>query len=238
MDTKRFIKIPYSLLVHPRYQNLSASAKLLYSYLADRAQLSANNGWKDINGNVFIYCTIHETQQLLGCGHNKATAIMQELERFSLICRTPQGLGKPHRTVVYPCDSAGKPTPNAPAKRRNSRRPDIPKPATNKTDILRPINIDTAANMIRNMCTDATISDLPIDSLKSIVDCLADLICYPENAIPFGTHRVPYDDVCRRIWALTPLDIRTIHMGYQYHNKPTLCLQEYILEYLTEKSSV
>lgn len=101
----RFYRVPKVLLE----SELSLEAAALYSLMLDRVGLSVKNGWTDGLGRVFIYFVQKDVQKLLRCGHNRATAFMRELERFGLIERKRQGLGKP--AIIYvknfsACESA------------------------------------------------------------------------------------------------------------------------------------
>ena len=99
MDNESFFKMP-KMLFAERYKGLSAEAKLLYGLMLDRMQLSAINGWCDKNGEVFIFFTIAETSEMLGCGHDKATRLQRELEKHNLLRRKYQGKGKPAKLYV------------------------------------------------------------------------------------------------------------------------------------------
>lgn len=90
MDNESFFKMP-KVLFTDEYKDLSAEAKLLYGLMLDRMQLSAINGWCDKNGEVFIFYTIAETSEMLGCGHDKATRLQRELEKHNLLRRKYQG---------------------------------------------------------------------------------------------------------------------------------------------------
>ena len=94
-----FFKMP-KVLFTEIYKGLSAEAKLLYGLMLDRMQLSAINGWCDKNGEVFIFYTIAETSEVLGCGHDKATRLQRELVKHNLLCRKYQGKGKPAKLYV------------------------------------------------------------------------------------------------------------------------------------------
>ena len=83
MDNESFFKMP-KVLFTDEYKDLSAEAKLLYGLMLDRMQLSAINGWCDKNGEVFIFYTIAETSEMLGCGHDKATGYSVSLK--NIIC--------------------------------------------------------------------------------------------------------------------------------------------------------
>ena len=92
MDNEAFFKMP-KVLFTDEYRDLSAEAKLLYGLMLDRMNLSAVNGWCDKNGEVFIFYTIAETSEVLGCGHDKATRLQRELVKHNLLCRKYQGKG-------------------------------------------------------------------------------------------------------------------------------------------------
>ncbi len=95
-DQFRFYRMPKALFDG----DLSLEAATLYSLMLDRVGLSIKNGWMDNLGRVFIYFVQKDVQKFLRCGHNRATAFMRELERFGLIERKRQGLGKPAKIYV------------------------------------------------------------------------------------------------------------------------------------------
>lgn len=97
-----YFRIPRQLITGERFKTLSTDAKLLYGLLLDRMGLSAKNGWYDKLGRVYIYYTLDEIQEDLGCGHNKAVRLMAELDTgkgCGLIERVKQGQGRP--TIIY-----------------------------------------------------------------------------------------------------------------------------------------
>ena len=104
----RFYRVPKALFGG----ELSLEAATLYSLMLDRVGLSVKNGWLDSLGRVFIYFVQKDVQKLLRCGHNRATAFMRELERFGLIERKRQGLGKP--AMIYVKNFSGRGNDAAP----------------------------------------------------------------------------------------------------------------------------
>lgn len=97
-----YFRIPRLLITEENFKTLSTDAKLLYGLLLDRMGLSAKNGWYDKQGRVYIYYTLEEMQEDLGCGHNKAVRLMAELDTgkgCGLIERVKQGQGRP--TIIY-----------------------------------------------------------------------------------------------------------------------------------------
>lgn len=98
-----FFKMPRQLFDVPCFKSLSATAKLLYGMLLDRMSLSARNGWHDDVGRVYIYYTVKEVCQDIGCSRNKAMRLLAELDTvkgIGLIERIKQGQGKPDKIFV------------------------------------------------------------------------------------------------------------------------------------------
>lgn len=116
-----FYRIPRQLVVGEAFRHVSTDAKLLYGMLLDRMGLSARNGWYDELDRVYIYYTIDEIMEDLGCGHNKAVRLLAELDTkgVGLIERKKQGQGKP--TMIY-VKQFVEPTP-----REKSAPPGLPK---------------------------------------------------------------------------------------------------------------
>ena len=59
-DQFSFYRVPKVLFTNDRFREVSAEAKILYSILLERMDLSAKNGWIDDQGRVYIICTIEE----------------------------------------------------------------------------------------------------------------------------------------------------------------------------------
>ena len=154
-----FYRIPRLLITDPTFKKLSSGAKLLYGLLLDRMGLSARNGWYDEQSRVFIYYPLAEIEQDLGCGHDKATKLLRELDTetgIGLIERVKQGLGKPTRIYVKAFSST-----------RNDRTPDCgdaapktaEKPHSGPREISSPDCGKTAGNYINNNYTEENYTD-------------------------------------------------------------------------------
>ena len=101
-ETFSFYRIPRRLVTGSEFRHLSTEAKLLYGLLLDRMGLSAQNGWYDDQGRVYIYYTVEEIMEDMCCGHGKAGKLLAELDThkgIGLIERKKQGQGKP--TMIY-----------------------------------------------------------------------------------------------------------------------------------------
>ncbi len=97
-----FYRIPKSLFTDERFSKLSSDAKVLYGLMLDRMSLSRKNGWIDRQCRVYIYFTLNEVMQQLGCAREKANRLMAELDSrgIGLIETKRQGLGKANLIYV------------------------------------------------------------------------------------------------------------------------------------------
>jgi hypothetical protein len=107
-DQYVFYRIPKLLFTDPELKKLSTDAKVLYGLMLDRMGLSLKNGWMDDEGRVFIYFSVENIMEMVGCGNAKCTRLLQELDTqngVGLITRVKQGLGKPDVIYVHKCVS-------------------------------------------------------------------------------------------------------------------------------------
>lgn len=148
-----FYRIPRELITGDRFKRVSTDAKLLYGLLLDRMGLSAKNGWYDEQGRVYIYYSLEEIQADLGCGHDKATKLLNELgmdKGIGLIERMKHGQGKPAMIYVKRFTTRAVP-PQSPAPQpgsqtaafqrsrlRKSRSPDCGKSAVKSAGYPQP----------------------------------------------------------------------------------------------------
>jgi len=85
-----FAKFPKPLLRMP----ISNDAKLLYTLLRDRFQLSLKNGVADEDGYPCCYFPNRQICEALHCAHDKATRLLRELEQAGMIYRRKVGRGR------------------------------------------------------------------------------------------------------------------------------------------------
>ena len=102
----RFIQLPNALF-EGALAGLSSDGKMLYSLLMNRRLLSEKNDLTDAQGETIVYFTNHEVCEKLKCAHDKATRLFRELERYDLISRRKQGLGKPDMIYVKVISDCG-----------------------------------------------------------------------------------------------------------------------------------
>ena len=96
-----FLAIPKIFFRKPEYKKMQTEAKVLYTLLLERMNLSRKHKWIDKLGRIYIIYTIEEIMEVLGCGDNKAVRLLNDLEKkFDLIERKRQGLGRPNLIYV------------------------------------------------------------------------------------------------------------------------------------------
>ena len=101
-DQYSFYKIPKLLFTDDYFKKISVEAKVLYGLMLDRMSLSVKNQWMDEEGRAYIYYSLEDIMDALGCSNKKAISIMKELDMdagIGLIEKKRQGQGKP--TMIY-----------------------------------------------------------------------------------------------------------------------------------------
>lgn len=103
-------KLP-SYLPMPRFlMNLSISntAKLLYTQLLGKAQLSQKNGWLDAQGRVYFIYPIHQMAVDMGKSITTIKDVLRELVTAQLLEKIPEGRGRPNRLyLLFPEEGVG-----------------------------------------------------------------------------------------------------------------------------------
>ena len=101
-DQFSFYKIPKLLFTEEYFKKISVEAKVLYGLMLDRMSLSMKNQWMDDEGRAYIYYSLEDIMEALGCSNKKAISIMKELDTdagIGLIEKKRQRQGKP--TMIY-----------------------------------------------------------------------------------------------------------------------------------------
>lgn len=243
-----FIKVPKDLFRMPQYSNLSALAKLLYGFLLDRTSLSAANRetWTDESGDCFVYFPITEIMERFGCGHDKAAALLLELEHAGLITRTLKNRGKPYRIVVQPfaMNPESRHPPNREKRTTDLENPEGNKTERNKTDLNKTDPITTAdresvmKEIKQNLCYDVLLEQIPKNLLDGIVDVIVDTLCTQTPTVRIAGETVPREEVCRRFRALDQMDIYYVNDLLKREPGEIRYLRSYILARLYEAKNL
>ncbi len=96
---EQFFKL-YKFLFEDEFNNMSIGAKVIYSIMLDRNELSIKNNLIDDKGEVYIFMKIEEIKKLLNCGEQKAVKILRELELVELIKKEKVGFNKPNKIYL------------------------------------------------------------------------------------------------------------------------------------------
>ena len=102
VEKNSFYRIPKQLFTLEPFKGLSSDAKILYALMLDRVSLSLKNNWIDDDNRVYIYFSVEDVMEQLGCGKNKAIKCLKELDvetGIGLIRKRRQGLGKTN--IIY-----------------------------------------------------------------------------------------------------------------------------------------
>ncbi len=86
-------QMPRWLFSDPRYADMNLDAKVVYTFLLNRFQLSRRNGWVNSYGEVFVIFPRKELAQELRVGEKRVTAAFQTLASLNLIWEKRCGRG-------------------------------------------------------------------------------------------------------------------------------------------------
>ena len=98
--TLRFYQVPKALFKNPAYEGLCMGAKLMYSILRDRLDMSIKNNWKDENGYIYLIYSLKELLNLLEIDEKTTIKYKKELVKYKLIVDKRVGQGNPNRIYV------------------------------------------------------------------------------------------------------------------------------------------
>ncbi|AGU72037.1 replication initiator protein A [Streptococcus constellatus subsp. pharyngis] len=106
LNSDNFYQLPKVIIGTKFYSKLKAEAKLLFMLCRDRLSVSLDSTRKgdlrfvDEAGDIFIYYSIEDLAEDLGCGRAKVIKLKKELIKYSLIDEVRQGLNKANRIYV------------------------------------------------------------------------------------------------------------------------------------------
>ena len=103
-------KLP-SYLPMPRFLMplpISNTAKLLYTQMLGKAQLSQKNEWVDAQGRVYFIYPIHQMAVDMDKSSTTIKDALRELVASQLLEKIPQGRGRPnHLYLLFPDEEVG-----------------------------------------------------------------------------------------------------------------------------------
>ena len=101
IQKEKFYQLPKVFFTNPKYTNLSNDAKITWSILRDRLDLSIRNNWVDENGDIFFIYTNEKLKSILNISSpNKLSKIKKELTQANLFSQIRVGLNKPNKLYI------------------------------------------------------------------------------------------------------------------------------------------
>lgn len=94
-----YYQMPQELFDNESYKYLSIEAKVIYSFLLNRMNLSKINKWINDKGEIYLIYTRKEIQSKLNISDKPVTRAFKELRETNLIKEEKQGFGKPN--LIY-----------------------------------------------------------------------------------------------------------------------------------------
>ena len=80
-----YYQMPQELFNNEKYMSLSIEAKVIYSFLLNRMNLSKINKWINESGEIYLIYTRKEIQSKLNLSDKPVTRAFKELRESSLI---------------------------------------------------------------------------------------------------------------------------------------------------------
>ena len=110
VQTIYHMQIPRWLFSDPRYADMSLDAKVTYTFLLNRFQLSRRNGWVNNFGEVFVIFPRKELARELRICEQRVTAAFKKLVELKLVWEKRCGRGDANQIYlasVEPLDNPG-----------------------------------------------------------------------------------------------------------------------------------
>ena len=104
------MQMPRWLFSDPRYMDMSLEAKVVYTFLLNRFQLSRRNGWINDHGEVFVIFPRQELARELRVGEKRVTAAFQKLAELNLIWEKRCGRGDANQIYLASVQPMDDPT--------------------------------------------------------------------------------------------------------------------------------
>lgn len=94
------MQMPRWLFCDPHYTDMNLEAKVAYTFLLNRCQLSRRNGWVNRYGEVYIIYTREDLSREMQVSYRKAISCFKELADRHLIWEQRQGRGLPNHIFL------------------------------------------------------------------------------------------------------------------------------------------
>lgn len=244
-DQFTFFRIPKILFTDKVFKKLSVDAKVLYGILLDRMNLSMKNKWLDEKNRVYIVYPIEEIAETFGCGTQKATKILQELDEkkgIGLVEKKRLGLGKPNILYVknFIINGIEKTTESSPEK---NTKQELLKSQGNNTNINKTDYSNTDFNNTTSIFSkDKAIEELKRNREEDLKEKIKDNISYEKLITTYPNEEGRIDLILSLVTDLlinkNPLKINGIYVNHETVKEKFLDLEfkhiVYVLDYLNK----
>ncbi|MFZ2537395.1 MAG: replication initiator protein A [Oscillospiraceae bacterium] len=96
VTSNQFYQMPKFLFEGELKNSLSNDAKVLYSLLKDRHELSVKNNWVNEKNEVYLIYTREDLCDMLGCSPPTLRKTIDQLKKNNLMDEQRQGFNKPN----------------------------------------------------------------------------------------------------------------------------------------------
>ena len=255
-----YYQMPQELFDNEKYKYLSIEAKVIYSFLLNRMNLSRINHWINNCGEIYLIYTRKEIQCKLNLSDKPVTRAFKELRDAELIKEEKQGFGKPNLIYIGKIEHEDYGIEEAEYKRLDNQTKEdycIGENTTNETEDVRTNKQNNIKH--KNNDTDISQSEVEKENLeqikqkcelylfsekqRNIIENALDIMFYSSN-LKIGQAVLPKENVRSRMQLLNASIIFYVFdkLNYlksdtQIHNSTNFmisCLYNAITEYYSD----
>lgn len=252
-----YYQMPQELFDNEKYKYLSIEAKVIYSFLLNRMNLSRINHWINNDGEIYLIYTRKEIQCKLNLSDKPVTRAFKELRDTELIKEEKQGFGKPNLIYIGKIEHEDYDTEEAEDKRLDNQTKEdyyIGENTTNETEYVRTNKQNNIKH--KNKDTDVSQSEVEKENLehikqkcelylfsekqRNIIENALDIMFYSDN-LKIGQAVLPKENVRSRMQLLNASIIfyafdklNYLKSDTQIHNSTNFMISNAITEYYSD----
>lgn len=257
-----YYQMPQELFDNEKYKYLSIEAKVIYSFLLNRMNLSRINHWTNNCGEIYLIYTRKEIQSKLNLSDKPVTRAFKELRDTELIKEEKQGFGKPNLIYIGKIEHEDYDIKEAEDKRLDNQTKEdyyIGENTINETEYVRTNKQNNIKH--KNKDTDVSQSEVEKENLehikqkcelylfsekqRNIIENALDIMFYSSN-LKIGQAVLPKENVRSRMQLLNASIIfyafdklNYLNSDTQIHNSTNFmisCLYNAITEYYSDSN--
>lgn len=257
-----YYQMPQELFDNEKYKYLSIEAKVIYSFLLNRMNLSRINHWTNNCGEIYLIYTRKEIQSKLNLSDKPVTRAFKELRDTELIKEEKQGFGKPNLIYIGKIEHEDYDIKEAEDKRLDNQTKEdyyIGENTINETEYVRTNKQNNIKH--KNKDTDVSQSEVEKENLehikqkcelylfsekqRNIIENALDIMFYSSN-LKIGQAVLPKENVRSRMQLLNASTIfyafdklNYLNSDTQIHNSTNFmisCLYNAITEYYSDSN--